>query len=103
MGSQVVLYVDQRRRVKQKSDNLRTNWLDVSFNLTKNMTRFLLSYQFQNIELDNKSCSLEHHYLCFYVWHLYTGSYILGFEIDIMMNFDLWTWNFTLHGLMYTI
>ena len=25
MGSQVVLYVDQRRRVKQKSDNLRTN------------------------------------------------------------------------------
>ena len=57
-GSQIVLYVYQRGRVKQKSNNLSSNWLDVFFDFTKFMTGSLLSDQFQNIELDNKSYSL---------------------------------------------
>ena len=34
---------------------------------------------------------------------LYTDSYALGFKIEIMINFDIWIWNFILDGLMYTI
>ena len=68
--SQVMLYVDQRGRVKQKSDDLSSNWLDVFFNLTKGMTGFLLSDQFWNKELDNKLYSLKNQYLCFYVGSL---------------------------------
>ena len=67
-----MLYVDQQNYVKQKFDNLRTNWLDVYFDLTKDMIGYLLSDQFQNIELDNKSYSLEKQYSCFYVSpHIY--------------------------------
>ena len=69
-GSQVVLYVDQWGRVKQKFDNISSNWLDVFFNLTKGMIGSLLSDQFWNIELDSKLYSLEHQYLCFYVDYL---------------------------------
>ena len=57
--SQVVLYVYQWSCFKQKYDDLRSNWLDVYFNLTKGMTGFLLSNQFWNIKLDSKSYSLE--------------------------------------------
>ena len=66
-GSQVVLYVDQWGCVKYKFGNLSWNWLDVFFDLTKGMTRSLLSNRFRNIKLDNKSYSLENKYLCFYV------------------------------------
>lgn len=41
--------------------------MDVYFNLTKGMTRSLLSDQFWKIEPDNKLYSLEHQYICFYV------------------------------------
>ena len=34
-ASQVVLYIDQWDHVKQKFNALRSNWLDVYFNLTK--------------------------------------------------------------------
>ena len=68
--SQVVLYIDQRSHVKYKSSNLSSNLLDVFFNLTKGTIGSLLSNQFQNLELDNKSYSLKHPYLCFYVGSL---------------------------------
>ena len=45
-GSQVVPFVDQRGLVKQKFNDLRTNGLDVYFNLTKDMTGSFLSNQF---------------------------------------------------------
>ena len=83
--SQVMFNVDQRGRVKYKSDDLSSNWLDVFFNLTKDMTRFLLSDQFQNIELDSKSYSLEHQCLCFYVDSLLHWWLCIGFS-----NLRLW-------------
>ena len=57
--SQVMLYVDQWDHVKHKFDDHNSNWLDVFFNLTKDMIESLLSDQFQNIELDSKSYCLE--------------------------------------------
>ena len=59
------------------------------FNLTKGMTRSLFSEQFRNIELENKSYALENQYLCFYLALLYIEGYALGFETDIMINFNL--------------
>ena len=67
------------------------------------MTRSLFSEQFRNIELENKSYSLENQYLCFYLALLYIEGYALGFETDIMINFNLWSWNLILDELMYTI
>ena len=43
--TQVVPDVDQRGHVRPKSDYLSWNWLDVYFNLTKGITRYLLSKQ----------------------------------------------------------
>ena len=34
---------------------------------------------------------------------LYINGYTLGFENEILINFDLWTWNFIFDGLMCTI
>ena len=89
---QVVLYVDQRCHVKQKFDDFSSNWLDVFFNLTKDMTRYLLSDQFQNIELDSKLYSLENQYLCFHVssfihWWLCIG--FLKLRLQLTLTFDL--------------
>ena len=62
-----MLYVNQRGRVKQKFGDLSSNQLDVFFNLTKDMIGSLLSDQFQNMELDSKSYSIEYQYSCFYI------------------------------------
>ena len=70
LRSQVVLYVNQRGRVKQKFGDLSSNQLVVFFNLTKDMIGSLLSDQFQSMELDNKSYSLEYQYSCFYIGFL---------------------------------
>ena len=59
-GGQVMLYVDQQGHVKHKFGDLSSTWPDVFFNLTKDMTRSLLTNSFRNIELDNKSYSLEY-------------------------------------------
>ena len=61
-----MLYADQQCRIKQKYDDLRTNWLDV-FLIWLGMTWFLMRIQSKNIELDSKLLSLEHQCLCFYV------------------------------------
>ena len=34
---------------------------------------------------------------------LYIDGYALSFETKIMINFDLWTWNIILDGLMCNI
>ena len=34
---------------------------------------------------------------------LYIDGYVLGFEIEIMINSDIWTWNFIFDRLMYNI
>ena len=83
--SQVMFNVDQRGCVKYKFDDISSNWLDVFFNLTKGMTGSLLSDQFQNIELNNKSYSLEHQWLCFYVDYLLHWWLCIGFS-----NLRLW-------------
>ena len=62
-----MLYVNQRGRVKQKFGDLSSNQLHVFFNLTKDMIGSLLSDQFQNMELDSKSYSIEYQYSCFYI------------------------------------
>ena len=41
-GTQVLLDVDQRGHVKQKSSDLSSNWWDLFFNLTKGLIRSLL-------------------------------------------------------------
>ena len=34
---------------------------------------------------------------------LYINGYTLGFENEILINSDFWTWNFIFDGLMCTI
>ena len=79
--SQVMFNVDQRGRVKYKSDDLSSNWLDVFFNLTKDMTRFLLSDQFQNIELDSNRIPLNINAYVSMLTLFYIDGYALGFWI----------------------
>ena len=45
------------------------------------MTGSLLSDQFRNMELDNTYVSM--------LAILYIDGYVLGFEIEIMINFDI--------------
>ena len=93
-GIQVVLYLDHRGHVKQKSDDFSSNWLDVFFNLTKGMIGSLLSDQFQNIELDSKLYSLENQYLCFYVssyLHWWLCIRFLKLRLQLTLTFDLET------------
>ena len=34
---------------------------------------------------------------------LYIDGYAFGFKIQIMINFNVWTWNLILDGLLYII
>ena len=79
-----MLYVDQQGLIKC---DLRTSWLDVSFNLTKIITGFLLSDQFWNIKLDNIPLNIITY--VFMLVLLYTNSYALGFKTEIMVNSDI--------------
>ena len=98
-----MFHVDQRGRVKYKSDDLSSNWLDVFFNLTKDMTRFLLSDQFQNIELDSNRIPLNINAYVSMLTIFYIDGYALGFEFKIMINSNLWTWNFILDEFICTV
>ena len=95
--------VDQWGCVKYKSDDLSSNWLDVFFNLTKDMTRFLLSDQFQNIELDSNRIPLNINAYVSMLTIFYIDGYALGFEFKIMINSNLWTWNFILDEFICTV
>ena len=79
--SQVMFNVDQWGCVKYKSDDLSSNWLDVFFNLTKDMTGFLLSNQFQNIELDSNRIPLNINAYVSMLTLFYIDGYALGFRI----------------------
>ena len=90
-----MFHVDQRGRVKYKSDDLSSNWLDVFFNLTKDMTGFLLSNQFQNIELDSNRIPLNINAYVSMLTLFYIDGLCIGFSnlrLWLTLTYELETW-----------